>query len=458
MKMWKGRFKEELSRLGNDFNSSMSIDYVMYKSDIKGSLAHSQMLYDCKIISEEDYLKIQKGLKDILADLETGNLEFNFEAEDIHMFIEEELTERIGDAGKRLHTARSRNDQVALDVRLYLKEKSEEIKAELLNLIKVIISSANENLETVMPGYTHLQIAQPVTFAHHIMAYAQMFYRDLTRLEDAVMRMDEMPLGSCALATTTYPINRDKVREILGFSRLTENSMDSVSDRDFIMELNAVLSIIMVHLSRFSEEIIIYSSNEFSFIELSDAYSTGSSIMPQKKNPDMAELIRGKSGRIFGNLMGSLVMMKGLPLAYNKDMQEDKENIFDSFSNTLNCLRIFSEMIKTMKVNGENMKSRAGKGFINATDCADYLVGKKLPFRDAYKITGELVAFCIDNKKTFEDLTVDEFKRFSSLFDEDIYKYLDIDYCVSQRNVYGGPSKSAVEVQIKELQKKISSY
>ena len=311
MKMWKGRFKEELSRLGNDFNSSMSIDYVMYKSDIKGSLANSQMLYDCKIISEEDYLKIQKGLKDILADLETGNLEFNFEAEDIHMFIEEELTERIGDAGKRLHTARSRNDQVALDVRLYLKEKSEEIKAELLNLIKVIISSANENLETVMPGYTHLQIAQPVTFAHHIMAYAQMFYRDLTRLEDAVMRMDEMPLGSCALATTTYPINRDKVREILGFSRLTENSMDSVSDRDFIMELNAVLSIIMVHLSRFSEEIIIYSSNEFSFIELSDAYSTGSSIMPQKKNPDMAELIRGKSGRIFGNLMGSLVMMKG---------------------------------------------------------------------------------------------------------------------------------------------------
>ena len=290
------------------------------------------------------------------------------------------------------------------------------------------------------------------------MAYAQMFYRDLTRLEDAVMRMDEMPLGSCALATTTYPINRDKVREILGFSRLTENSMDSVSDRDFIMELNAVLSIIMVHLSRFSEEIIIYSSNEFSFIELSDAYSTGSSIMPQKKNPDMAELIRGKSGRIFGNLMGSLVMMKGLPLAYNKDMQEDKENIFDSFSNTLNCLRIFSEMIKTMKVNRENMKSRAGKGFINATDCADYLVGKNLPFRDAYKITGELVAFCIDNKKTFEDLTVDEFKRFSSLFDEDIYKYLDIDYCVSQRNVYGGPSKSAVEVQIKELQKKISLY
>ena len=392
MKLWTGRFQKEISKTTNDFNSSISFDSRMYKEDITGSIAHATMLGECGIIDKEQSEIICKGLEEILTDIESGKLEIDMEAEDIHTFIEGELTKRLGDAGKRLHTARSRNDQVALDIRLYLRNQTEELKQLVKGLIDVICNKAEQYASTVMPGYTHLQRAQPITFGHHLMAYAEMLLRDLYRLEDAQKRMNINPLGSGALACTTYPIDRSITTRLLGFDGMTRNSLDGVSDRDFCIELASALSVIMVHLSRFSEEIIMWCSWEFKFIELDDAFSTGSSIMPQKKNPDIAELVRGKSGRVFGDLHTLLTAMKGIALAYNKDMQEDKEAIFDAFDTVKMCLTAFTPMLDTMTVLPENMRKAAANGFINATDCADYLVKKGLPFRDAYKATGSLVA------------------------------------------------------------------
>ena len=453
MKMWSGRFKKELDSLANDFNSSISVDYKMYKEDIEGSIAHATMLEKVGIISKEDHKKIIDGLKSILNDIEKGSLEFDPTAEDIHMFNEAELTNRIGDAGKRLHTARSRNDQVALDIRMYLKNRIDDVILDVKKLIDTLIELSEGNLNTVMPGYTHLQVAQPVTFAHHIMAYVQMLIRDITRLQDCYNRMNENPLGSGALATTTYEIDRFLTTELLGFNIPTRNSLDSVSDRDFIAELNFDISMVMLHLSRLSEEIILWASQEFKYIELDDSYSTGSSIMPQKKNPDMAELVRGKSSRVFGNLMATLNMIKALPLAYNKDLQEDKENIFDSIETVEMCLLVFDGMMKTLRVNGKNMREKANKGFINATDLADYLVKKGMAFRDAYKITGELVGYCVDENKSLEELSLEEFKKKSELFEDDVYKFIDLDYILSQRKVYGGPSPEAVKIQIEDTKK-----
>lgn len=453
MKMWSGRFKKELDSFANDFNSSISVDYKMYKEDILGSIAHATMLEKVGIISLEDLEKIKKGLNSIVEDIETGDLKFNPNAEDIHMFNEEELTKRIGEAGKKLHTARSRNDQVALDIKMYLKKRIEDLIKDIKELIDVLINLAESNLNSVMPGYTHLQVAQPVTFAHHIMAYVQMLIRDITRFQDCFKRMNENPLGSGALATTTYPIDRFMTTEILGFDRPTRNSLDSVSDRDFIVELNFDISMVMLHLSRFSEEIILWASQEFKFIELDDSYSTGSSIMPQKKNPDMAELVRGKSSRVFGNLLASLNMIKSLPLAYNKDLQEDKENIFDSIETLEISLIVFKGMMKTLTVNKDKLKEKANKGFINATDVADYLVKKGMAFRDAYKITGELVAYCVDKNKSLEELTIEEFKKYSEEFENDIYNCIDLDFIMAQRKVYGGPSPEAVKIQIEDTRK-----
>ncbi|MBQ4225469.1 MAG: argininosuccinate lyase, partial [Oscillospiraceae bacterium] len=401
--MWAGRFSSEADPRVNDFNSSISFDARMYAQDIRGSIAHAMMLGECGIIEKTESEKLVEGLKGILADLDSGSLSFDPNAEDIHMFIEQVLTERLGDTGKRLHTARSRNDQVALDIRLYLRDQTKEIQSLVHDLIETLMTIAQEHIYTVMPGYTHLQRAQPITFAHHIMAYAQMLARDLGRLDDAYKRMDIMPLGSGALASTTYPIDRKRVCELLGFSDITYNSLDGVSDRDFCIELCSAISLLMMHLSRFSEEIIMWCSWEFKFIELSDAFSTGSSIMPQKKNPDITELIRGKTGRVYGDLMTLLSMMKGLPLAYNKDMQEDKEAIFDAIDTVKLCITTFIPMLSTMTVNKENMRRAAAKGFINATDCADYLVKKGMPFRDAYKITGTLVALCIKKETVLEE-------------------------------------------------------
>lgn len=450
MKMWTGRLKNNTNKIADDFNSSIQVDCRMYREDIKGSLAHSKMLKECDIISEEDFEKISSGLKNILEDIENGKLEINYKAEDIHMFIEEELTNRIGDYGKKLHTARSRNDQVALDIKMYLKKEIKNILNLLFDFNNALINLSKENTDTIMPGYTHLQVAQPITFAHHIMSYVQMFTRDIKRLIDCYNRMDECPLGACALATTTYPIDRFFTTKELGFQKPTKNSLDSVSDRDYIMELNFDLSMIMTHLSRLSEEVILWSSQEFKFIELDDAFSTGSSIMPQKKNPDMAELVRGKTGRVIGNLNAGLIMLKGLPLAYNKDMQEDKENIFDSIDNTNMSLEVFIGMIKTLKVNKENMCKKAENGYINATDCADYLVKKGLAFRDAYRITGEIVSYGIEEEKSLTEISLDEYKKFSPKFEVDVYKYIDLDYSLEQRKVYGGPSKQSVEKQIDE--------
>ncbi|MEG6572473.1 argininosuccinate lyase [[Clostridium] cellulosi] len=451
MKLWAGRFKKETDERVNDFNSSIRFDSRMYKDDIEGSIAHATMLGECGIIAMQESLEIIGGLKEILADLESGKLQFDPEAEDIHMFIEAELTKRIGDSGKRLHTARSRNDQVALDIRLYLRHEIADIKKLLVNLLETILQKAQEHTKTVMPGYTHLQRAQPITFAHHLLAYAQMFKRDITRLEDCARRMNECPLGSGALASTTYPINRERTAQLLGFSTPTQNSLDSVSDRDFCIELASALSIIMTHLSRFSEEIILWCSWEFKFIELDDAFSTGSSIMPQKKNPDVAELVRGKTGRVNGDLVALLTMMKGLPLAYNKDMQEDKEAIFDAVDTVKLCLNTFMPMIATMRVLPENMRAAAAKGFINATDCADYLVRKGLPFRDAYKITGQLVAACIEQGKTLETLEIGEYKKLSPLFDTDVYEAISLDTCVNGRKADGGPAEEPVKKQIDAL-------
>ena len=456
--MWAGRFSKEVDEKVNDFNSSISFDARMYRHDIRGSMAHAQMLGEQGIIEKHESEKIIEGLKGILADLDSGALHFDPNAEDIHMFVEQVLTERLGDTGKRLHTARSRNDQVALDIKFYLKDECDEISKLTYELIETLIATAQEHYDTVMPGYTHLQRAQPVTFAHHIMAYAQMLTRDLGRLADTKKRMDRMPLGSCALAGTTYPLNRKRTAELLGFEDITYNSLDGVSDRDYCIELASAVSILMMHLSRFSEEIVMWCSWEFKFIELDDAYSTGSSIMPQKKNPDITELIRGKTGRVYGDLMTLLSMMKNLPLAYNKDMQEDKEAIFDAIDTVKLCLSTFIPMFRTMTVLKDNMRKAAAKGFINATDCADYLVKKGMPFRDAYKITGTLVARCIELDTTLEDLDIKEYKKLTDVFDEDVYKAINLETCVMQRNVDGGPAPEAVARQIEQLKGELRNY
>ncbi|MCI8388606.1 MAG: argininosuccinate lyase [Clostridiales bacterium] len=448
MKLWSGRFKKDVDSRVNDFNSSISFDGRMYRQDIEGSIAHATMLGECGIIAKSESEKIVEALKGILADVESGALEFSIDAEDIHMNIETILTERIGDTGKRLHTARSRNDQVALDIRMYLLTEVQEIKARVLGLLSAISEKAKLHVDTVMAGYTHLQRAQPVTFAHYILAYAQMLMRDYGRLCDCEKRMNAMPLGSGALASTTYPINRERVAELLGFPAVTENSIDGVSDRDFAIELASTLSILMMHMSRFSEEIILWCSSEFGFIELDDAFSTGSSIMPQKKNPDVAELVRGKTGRIYGDLTTLLTMMKSLPLAYNKDMQEDKEAIFDAIDNTLISIEVFTSMFATMTVRADRLRKAAAKGFINATDCADYLVKKGMPFRDAYKASGTLVAYCVDNDKTLEELTLDEYRDVCVEFDEDVYEAIDLMNCVNGRKVRGGPARESVLRQI----------
>ncbi len=453
MPIWEGRFSKDLDKRTNDFNSSIKFDYKLYKEDIAGSIAHAKMLAKQNIIQKEDEEKIIFGLNSILKDIENGNLEFDPNAEDIHMFVELELTRRIGNSGKKLHTARSRNDQVALDIRMYLKKQNLEIIKKLKKLVNTLIVKAKENTETIMPGYTHMQRAQPITFAHHLMAYAEMFKRDVERLNETYNRTDICPIGSCALAGTTYNLDREFEAKELGFSKISANSLDGVSDRDFIVELLSDISIIMMHLSRISEEIILWSSWEFKFIELDDSFSTGSSIMPQKKNPDITELIRGKTGRVYGNLMAMLTVMKGTPLAYNKDMQEDKELIFDAIDTVNLSLSTINPLIETMNVLKDNMKSAAEKGFINATDCADYLVGKGIPFRDAYKIVGNIVKYCIQNNTTLERLDIKTYKEFNDCFKEDIYNAVDLINCVNKRNVIGGPAKNQIEFQIAEFEK-----
>ena len=454
-KMWAGRFTKEVDERVNDFNSSISFDHRMYKQDIEGSMAHATMLGECGIIDIEESKKIVEGLNGILADIDSGKLEFDPTAEDVHMFVEAELTSRLGDTGKRLHTARSRNDQVALDIRMNLKVEADEIIALVKELEQTILNMAEKHLTTVMPGYTHMQRAQPITFAHHLMAYANMLLRDLGRLEDCKKRLNIMPLGSGALASTTYPINRQRVCDILGFDEITQNSLDGVSDRDFCIELASAISMLMMHLSRFSEEIILWCSWEFKFVELDDAYATGSSIMPQKKNPDVTELIRGKTGRVYGDLNTLLVMMKGTPLAYNKDMQEDKEAIFDAVDTVKLCLKTFIPMLDTMTVLKDNMRNAAARGFINATDCADYLVKKGMPFRDAYKITGTLVHTCIELGCTLETLPMEEYKKLTETFDNDVYDAISLDTCVMQRKAAGGPAPESVKAQIAYVRERI---
>ncbi len=450
-KMWTGRTSGELNEFADDFNSSISFDKKMYKQDICGSIAHATMLANQKIISVDDRDKIIAGLSGILADIDSKELAISEDAEDIHMFVEAELTKRIGEVGKRLHTARSRNDQVALDLRMYLRDENQLVKKMLLQLIEVIANKAKNYSDVIMPGYTHLQRAQPILFSHHLLAYAQMFKRDYSRLQDALERMNYSPLGSCALAGTTYDTNRKMVADLLQFNGVTENSIDSVADRDFCVELLSCYSIIMMHLSRFSEEIILWTSSEFSYVQLDDAFTTGSSIMPQKKNSDMAELVRGKSGRVYGDLMAMLTVLKGLPLAYNKDMQEDKEGIFDGLKTVQDCLQVFVPMLDSMKVNKENMLNSCKTGFINATDLADYLTKKGLPFREAYKLVGSIVGKCVKEKLTLEDITLDEYKQMCELFDKDLYEEIALETCVNKRNSEGGTSKAQVAKQIEKL-------
>jgi len=457
MKLWAGRFSKEIDKKTNDFNSSISFDSKMYREDIEGSIAHATMLGECGIIDKSESEEIIRGLKEILKDIDEGRLLIDPNAEDIHTFIEGELTQRLGQTGKRLHTARSRNDQVALDIRLYLRKQICVVRQQVKELIAVLCSKAEAYADAVMPGYTHLQRAQPITFGHHLMAYAEMLLRDIDRLDCAYKHTDSMPLGSGALATTTYPIDRSITAKLLGFADISQNSLDGVSDRDFCMELAAALSIIMVHLSRFSEEIIMWCSWEFKFVELDDAFSTGSSIMPQKKNPDIAELVRGKSGRVFGDLMTLLTVMKGIALAYNKDMQEDKEAIFDAVETVKMCLTAFTPMIDTMRVLPENMRRAAAGGFINATDCADYLVKKGLPFRDAYKATGTLVALCIEKKTTLEELPIEEYRKVCDMFDEGVYEAISLENCVNGRRVLGGPAGDNVRAQVKRVRSVIEN-
>ena len=447
-KMWAGRFGKALDKIADDFNSSLHFDSRMYAQDIKGSMAHATMLCAKGIISESDRDSILAGLDSILADIESGALSLDSDAEDIHMFVEAELTARIGDAGKRLHTARSRNDQVALDIRLYLRDETNEIIGQIKTLLSAILSQAKMHKETIMPGYTHLQRAQPITFAHHLLAYAMMLTRDISRMHDALDRMNVSPLGCCALAGTTYDTDRESVAAALGFDGITLNSIDGVSDRDFCVELLSAFATLMMHLSRLSEEIILWASWEFKFVELDDAYTTGSSIMPQKKNPDIAELVRGKTGRVYGDLMAILTVLKGLPLAYNKDMQEDKESIFDAIDTVKQCLTVLPPMIETMKALPENMLRAAQKGFINATDLADYLTGKGIPFRSAYKTVGEIVGYCVKNGKVLEELTIDEYKSFCETFELDLYTAIDLKTCVQKRTSAGGTGLASIEKQI----------
>ncbi|MBQ9953477.1 MAG: argininosuccinate lyase [Clostridia bacterium] len=447
-KMWAGRFQKELDREADDFNSSIHVDQRMFRQDIRGSVAHAAMLAKQGILTEQEGQEIIEALGGILQDIEDGALAIDPEAEDIHMFIESVLTKRIGDLGKKLHTARSRNDQVAVDIRLYLRDETAEILGLIKELIGAVAAQAKTNANIIMPGYTHLQRAQPITFGHHLLAYCMMLIRDCGRLEDAMKRMNQNPLGACALAGTTYNTDRAETAKLLGFDGYTLNSIDSVSDRDFCLELLSAFSVLMMHLSRFSEEIILWSSWEFKFVELDDSYTTGSSIMPQKKNPDMAELVRGKTGRVYGDLMALLTTLKGLPLAYNKDMQEDKEAIFDSIDTVKKCLRVFTPMIATMKAIPENMYAAAGKGFINATDLADYLVKKGLPFRTAYKIVGQTVARAIEEHKVLDALSLETLKEFSPLFEADVYEEISLQTCVSKRISAGGTGADSVAAQI----------
>ena len=453
MKLWAGRFQKETDSAVNDFNSSIAFDARLYRQDITGSIAHATMLGEQGIVSPQEAEDIINGLKAILADIEAGNVEFTVDMEDIHMNIESLLTSRIGQTAKRLHTARSRNDQVAVDFRMYVREEIREIINIILDFETILVNKAKENVNTLLPGYTHLQRAQPSTLAHHLMAYANMLKRDVTRLEDCLERMNESPLGAGALATTTYPINRNRTAELLGFAKPTDNSLDSVSDRDFAIEFLCACSILMMHLSRFAEEIILWCSWEFKYVELDDAYSTGSSIMPQKKNPDVAELVRGKTGRVYGSLITLLTVMKGIPLAYNKDMQEDKEPVFDTIDTVKMCLPVFASMIETMNVKPENMRRAALDGcFINATDCADYLVKKGLPFREAYMVVGKLVHTSNEQGENLDTLTLEEFREVSDLFQEDIYQALYMKNCVNGRKAIGGPAAVEVARQIAAIE------
>ncbi len=452
-KLWGGRFQKSTDKKVDDFNSSIRFDKRMYKQDIRGSVAHAKMLGKQGIISKEDSEAIVSELKNILHDINNGTVEFLIDAEDIHMNIEKILTDRIGEAGKRLHTGRSRNDQVALDLRMYLLDETEELLEMLIHAMDVLVSIAKENTETIMPGYTHLQKAQPITFAHHVMAYFEMFKRDYSRLCDCRKRTSVMPLGSGALAATTYNLDREFVMHELGFDEITMNSLDGVSDRDFVIELASCLSMIMMHLSRFCEELILWSSHEFSFVEMDDAFSTGSSIMPQKKNPDVAELIRGKTGRVYGHLMGLLTTMKGIPLAYNKDMQEDKEPIFDALDTVKLCLPVFCDMIATMKINKGNMLKGSKGGFTNATDVADYLVKKGLPFREAHAVVGKMVFYALEHNIALDDLSMDEFAEFSDIIEVDIYDAISMETCVNDRKIAGGPAKKTVEKAITQAEK-----
>lgn len=454
-KLWAGRTNGNTNQAADDFNSSLSFDQRMFKEDITGSIAHAQMLGKQKILPQDDVTKIIDGLTSILEDIVSGQLTMDDGSEDVHMFVEQELTKRIGDAGKRLHTARSRNDQVALDIRMYLRETTDEIQKQLLELIRVLCDKAQTYSDTIMPGYTHLQRAQPITFGHHLMAYASMLYRDIDRLKDARKRLNFSPIGCCALAGTTYDTDRFYEAELLHFDGVVNNSIDGVSDRDFCLELAADFSIVMMHLSRFAEEILLWTSWEFKFITLSDDFTTGSSIMPQKKNSDMAELVRGKTGRVYGDLIGLLTMMKGLPLAYDKDMQEDKEAIFDAADTVKACVNIMTGMLDTMTVHPENMKKAAQKGFINATDLADYLVQKGLPFRDAYKISGKIVAWCLENDEVLETVKLEKYHEFSSLIDNDVYQVISLENCVKKRLSFGGTSPASVKSQVSEMLEKI---
>ena len=447
-KMWDGRFQKETNKAANDYNTSLPFDCRMYAQDIKGSMAHCRMLKTQGILTSEDASKILSGLSGILIDINDGKLTFDSDAEDIHMFVEEELTQRIGDAGKRLHTGRSRNDQVALDIRLYLMDEMKQVRELIMRLYRTLIAKACENITTIMPGYTHLQRAQPITLAHHLCAYIQMLQRDMTRLDDAVVRMNYSPLGSGALAGTTYPLDREAAAADLGFAGVTQNSLDGVSDRDFVIEIAGVLSILMMHLSRFSEEIILWSTQEFAFIDLDDAYATGSSIMPQKKNPDIAELTRGKTGRVYGDLMALLVVMKGLPLAYNKDMQEDKEAVFDAIDTVKGALVPFTGMVATMNIRKDQMEQAAAGGFTNATDLADYLVKKGLPFRSAHEVSGKLVKYCLDAGIALLDVGIDEFRSFSNLIDDDVYEAISLLTCVNNRTITGSPSPGTVRTAL----------
>ena len=455
-KMWAGRTDGMTEKIADDFNSSIRFDSRMYRQDITGSMTHAAMLSYKGIISQADADAIIAGLEGILNDIDSGKLPIDMECEDIHMFVEQVLTERLGDVGKKLHTARSRNDQVALDIRMYLRAEIDEITELVRQLITAVTNKAETYKSAIMPGYTHLQRAQPITFGHHLMAYAMMLLRDLDRLADCRKRMNQSPIGCCALAGTTYDTDRIFEAERLGFDGICLNSLDGVSDRDFCAELIGAISILMMHLSRFSEEIILWSSWEFKFVELSDAFTTGSSIMPQKKNPDMAELVRGKTGRVYGDLMALLTTLKGLPLAYNKDMQEDKEGVFDAVDTVKMCLQVFTPMIHTLTANTANMRTAAQKGFINATDLADYLVKKGLPFRSAYKISGSLVAYCIQNNTVLEELPLDIYKGYSELFDTDLFDAIDLMACVEKRISQGGTSVASVENQINYVREKLS--